>query len=186
MSWPSWQTSGPPPCQRPSPCSSLGSVDCPFLWTPEQHTKLSLYFSTVEGRCLGCVRSWEWVRKRSYLGLDDPVGLWFKGLYLVMAFHAEAESRGLARSKWNQGGIEVAIFALEILGLKTENTTTHTRFQVERWGRWGRNHLKNMMHFLKSFLRMSTKHRIIQTDCGSYWWNFVGGHIKLLCCAVSR
>lgn len=34
-----------------------------------------------------------------YLGLKNPVSLRFKGLNLVMTFHTEAKSRGLAWSK---------------------------------------------------------------------------------------
>lgn len=53
-----------------------------------------------------------------YLRLEDPVGLWFKRLDLIMTFYTEAKCWGLARSKRDQGRIQIAIFALKIFSLK--------------------------------------------------------------------
>lgn len=53
-----------------------------------------------------------------YLCLEDPVSLWFKRLDLIVTLYTEAECWGLARSKRDQGRIQVAIFALKIFRLE--------------------------------------------------------------------
>lgn len=54
------------------------------------------------------------------LGLDDPVCLRFEGLDLVMALHAEPQSRSLTRAERDQGGVQIPVFSLKILGLESE------------------------------------------------------------------
>lgn len=56
----------------------------------------------------------------SDLGLDDPVGLRFKGLDLVMTLHAEAQRRRLAWAEGDQRGVQVPVFSLEIFCLESE------------------------------------------------------------------
>lgn len=52
------------------------------------------------------------------LGLDDPVHLRLERLDLVMALHTEAQSWCLARAERDEGGVQIPIFTLEVLGLE--------------------------------------------------------------------
>lgn len=114
MFWSGWWTFVQPLCQRPSPCSSPESVGCPFLWTPNEHTKTYLWEFWIGDLPSGRGK------QGIYLCLEDPVSLWFKRLDLIMTFYTEAKCRSLARSKRDQGRIQIAIFALKIFSLKPE------------------------------------------------------------------
>ena len=60
--------------------------------------------------------------------IDSVITLWLKGIDLITAPYAEPQGGSLTRTIGYQVGVQVTIFALEVLGLKASKSTA--QFQI--------------------------------------------------------